>query len=406
MSEYVKNKEDKKKNLKKIIERLHQGESPEQVKKDFQEWLPDISPEEISKVEEELIKEGMPREKIQKLCAVHLAAFKESLEREQPSAPKGHPVRILMEEHKLLLQYGDELQKVSINISGAEDFQSIKKELDQLQHLKGHFQSSESHYNREENVLFPYLEKHGITQPPAIMWSEHDQIRTLEKEFYELLDSRDSMKIQDFSSKLRQQAQAIREMLSSHFYKENHILFPTGMKVFEPPEWKEIRIQFDEIGFCCFTPEDVRKTFKGGEKTMSKNKEGKVSFETGSLSREEIENIFNSLPVDITFVDKDNTVRYFSNPPQRIFTRTKAIIGRKVQNCHPQKSIHMVNKIVEEFKSGKRDKAEFWINLNGRLIYIRYFPVRNSEGDYLGVIEVTQDVTDIKKLEGEKRLLD
>ncbi|MBS3818928.1 DUF438 domain-containing protein [bacterium] len=397
---------DKKKALKKIIERLHKGESPEQVKKDFKEMLPDISPEEISKVEEELIKEGMSREKIHKLCDVHLAAFKESIEKEQPLAPEGHPLRILMEEHKLLLQYGNELQEVSSKISQAEDFQSIKKELNQLQNIKEHFQSSESHYNREENVLFPYLEKHGITQPPAIMWSEHDQIRGLEKDFYELLDSRDRMKIQDFSPKLQQKAHAIREILSSHFYKENHILFPTGMRVIEPHEWKEIRTQFDELGYCCFTPKDVRKTFKGGVKTMSKNKEGKVSFETGSLSREEIENIFNSLPMDITFVDKDDTVRYFSNPPERIFTRTKAILGRKVQNCHPQKSIHMVNKIVEEFKSGKRDKAEFWINLKGRLIYIRYFPVRNSEGDYLGCMEVTEDVTDIKKLEGEKRLLD
>ena len=130
-----------------------------------------------------------------------------------------------------------------------------------------------------------------------------------------------------------------------------------------------------------------------------------IPFETGSLSKEEIEAIFNNLPVDITFVDKENTVRYFSQSKERIFPRTKAVIGRKVQNCHPQKSVHVVNQILEDFKNGRRDVAEFWINLNDRLIYIRYFAVHDKNGDYLGCLEATQDITDIKKIEGEKKLL-
>jgi len=132
---------------------------------------------------------------------------------------------------------------------------------------------------------------------------------------------------------------------------------------------------------------------------------GMIPFETGSLSKEEIEAIFNNLPVDITFVDKENTVRYFSQSKERIFPRTKAVIGRKVQNCHPQKSVHVVNQILEDFKNGRRDVAEFWINLNDRLIYIRYFAVHDKNGDYLGCLEATQDITDIKKIEGEKKLL-
>jgi len=114
----------------------------------------------------------------------------------------------------------------------------------------------------------------------------------------------------------------------------------------------------------------------------------------------------DTLPVDITFIDKDDVVRYFNQSKDRIFPRTKAVIGRKVQQCHPQKSVHVVNKILEDFKSGKRDRVEFWIDMNGRKIFIRYFPVRSKEGNYLGTIEVTQDITDIKKIEGEKRLLD
>jgi len=134
--------------------------------------------------------------------------------------------------------------------------------------------------------------------------------------------------------------------------------------------------------------------------------EGKVGFETGVLSREELEAILNTLPVDIPFVDKEDAVRYFNQSGERIFPRTKAVIGRKVQQCHPQKSIHVVNRIIEDFRSGRRDVAEFWINHKGRFVHIRYFPVRNREGEYLGVLEVTQDITDLKKLEGEKRLLD
>ena len=133
--------------------------------------------------------------------------------------------------------------------------------------------------------------------------------------------------------------------------------------------------------------------------------EDKILFETGGLSKKELEAILNTLPVDITFIDKEDTVRYFSDSKERIFPRTKAIIGRKVQQCHPQKSVHIVDQILKDFKSGKKDAAKFWIDLEGRLIYIRYFAVRSKNGDYLGCLEVTQDITDIKKIEGEKRLL-
>jgi len=131
-----------------------------------------------------------------------------------------------------------------------------------------------------------------------------------------------------------------------------------------------------------------------------------VEFETGSLSKEEIEAVLDLLPVDITFVDRDDSVKYFSKAKGRIFARTKAVLGREVQKCHPQKSVHVVNKIVESFKAGKKDVAAFWININGRLIHIRYFAVRDKNGEYLGTMEVTQDITDIKRIEGEKRLLD
>ncbi len=133
---------------------------------------------------------------------------------------------------------------------------------------------------------------------------------------------------------------------------------------------------------------------------------GVVQFETGTLTYEALQGIFNTLPVDITFVDKEDKVQFFSESGGRIFVRTPAVIGRTVQACHPQKSLHKVQQILDDFRAGKRETAEFWINLKGRLIYIRYFAVRTNGGEYLGCLEVTQDITDIRALEGEKRLLD
>ncbi|MFW9980988.1 MAG: PAS domain-containing protein, partial [Candidatus Thorarchaeota archaeon] len=131
-----------------------------------------------------------------------------------------------------------------------------------------------------------------------------------------------------------------------------------------------------------------------------------VTFGSGTLTLEQLELLFNHLPVDTTFVDEHDRVRFFSESPQRIFVRSRAVIGRSVQLCHPKGSIDRVQEILDDFREGKRDSAEFWINLGGKTIHIRYFAVRNSSGKYLGCLEVSQDITEIKKITGEKRLLD
>ena len=397
---------NKKKALKELIEKLHAGANPDEIKERFKEILKDVSPIEISQVEEELIKEGLPKEEIQRLCDVHLTVFKESLEKEKVLAPPGHPIHILMEEHKILLRLAFEFREIAKEMTTEKDDVSVTEKLTELGHLSEHFKESESHYLREENVLFPYLEKHGITQPPAIMWMEHDKIREIKKSIYKLLETHDSMVFQDFAKQLKEAAMSLAEMLSGHFYKENNILFPTALKVIGQNEWRDIRHQFDEIGYCSFTPQFARMTPEEMKAPVSKPEiEGMVPFETGSLSKEQIEAIFSTLPVEITFIDKEDLVRYFSQPKEMIFSRTKAIIGRQVQLCHPQKSVHVVNQILEDFKSVRKDVADFWINLGGKLVYIRYFAVRNKNGEYLGCLEVSQDITGIKRIEGEKRLL-
>ncbi|MCX7836620.1 MAG: DUF438 domain-containing protein [candidate division WOR-3 bacterium] len=380
---------NKKELIKEIIKRIHQGEDIKKLKEEFKESLKGLTPKAIAEIEEELIREGMGREEIQSFCALHLALFEEELEKEEILTEVGHPIHILMTEHKFLLINAKEFYEALLE-------NKINEKLEEIIH---HFKDSESHYLREENVLFPYLEKHGITQPPAIMWMEHDKIRSIKKEIYQLWEKREL-------NPLKEKAKELFEMLNSHFYKENKILFPTALQVIRKEEWQEIRKEFDEIGYCCFTPQEIIKKEEIKEEKKKISEILPINFETGSFSLEELEALLNTLPFDITFVDKDDIVRYFNQSKERIFLRTKAVLGRKVQQCHPQKSIHIVERILSDFKSKKRDIAEFWISYQGKLVHIRYFAVRDKKGEYLGCMEVTQDITEIKKIEGEKRIYD
>jgi PAS domain S-box-containing protein len=393
--------------LKSFIRRIHSGEDVENLKREFSEKLKGVTPFEIASIEEELIREGLPREEVQRLCEVHIAMFKESLESSGHIAPEGHPIYILMEEHKHLQEGAFKLNETAKSMLACGALEDVPVEkLELVHHITEHMRDSESHYVREENVLFPYLEKHGITQPPQIMWMEHQTIRQTKKRLFALVDSSKTTSFSDFKNSLYDISIELVELLSSHFFKENNILFPTAMRIFTEEEWKEVRRGFDELGYCCFTPAGVEhREEKVSAQITQEQVSGMINFETGSFTLEELQTLLNAVPFDITFVDADDKVRYFNESRERIFPRTRAVIGRTVQNCHPQKSVHVVNKILEEFRAGTRDVAEFWINKGEKLIHIRYFPLRSKDGKYLGCIEVTQDITDIKKLEGEKRLL-
>ncbi|MCS7114152.1 MAG: DUF438 domain-containing protein [Nitrososphaerota archaeon] len=402
--------EDRKRLLKEVIRQLHAGVPPQEVKEKFKQVLEGVSALEIAKIEQELISEGISREEIQRLCDLHLAIFKEQLQKQQAEAVATNPIGILHGEHNALQGLLERLIILVDKIQKAENFGSVGDEIQQLRHIAADFLDAEKHYLREENVLFPVLEKHGITEPPAIMWMEHNQLREKKKKLHSLIENREKMDFREFKKQLSEIAGSISSLLSSHFFKENNILFPAALRVVTEQEWLEVRREFDEIGYCCFTPENLitKPEFRGVEKPEVEGRgmpEGVLQFETGSLSSEEVEAILNTLPVDITFVDKDDKVKFFSKGEKRIFVRTKAVLGRKVQLCHPQKSVHVVNRILEAFKKGEKDVAEFWIQMGGRLIHIRYFAVRDRNGKYLGTLEVTQDITDIKRIEGEKRLL-
>lgn len=391
-------KEIKKNVLKEIIHKLHNGQPVEDIKKEFRSILSHVTTNEITELEEELINEGMSREEILKLCEIHMQLFKEAIEGQFTLAPIGHPIYILMREHKLMLDLVNNL------IELVKNEQSIP--LETLSSMINNLKSTECHYLREENVLFPYLEKHGVTEPPKIMWMEHDNIREVKKLIYldfEMLNGDNSSKtIKSLKNNLNQ----LLELLSRHFYKENNILFSVAMRLIEKDEWLTIYKEFVEIGFTNFyTPEIWSEFILSKSSNLNVAADKDVVFETGHFNLNELQSLLNTLPFDITFVDSNDVVRYFSDSKDRIFVRTKAIIGRKVQQCHPEKSVHIVNKILEDFKSKAKDVESFWINLHGKLIFIQYFAVRDKENKYLGCLEVTRDITELKDLKGEKRLL-
>ncbi|MGD9841200.1 MAG: DUF438 domain-containing protein [Candidatus Bipolaricaulis sp.] len=381
MSEMMGN--TRKEALKEILHRLHAGESPQRLKAAFRDAVGNVSPQEIAQLEDELVREGLPREELLGLCDLHLSLFEEALANTEVPTPPWHPVGILMAEHRELLRIAEKLKSLTQGQGSPEE----------LAHIREHLEESERHYLREENVLFPMVEKHGVVEPPRVLWNEHQEIRKLKKGIQTAAGGR-----------LRELSVALGKRLSSHFLKENRILFPTALQVIPEGEWHEIRAQFDEIGYCCFTPAAPVPPVTRSEPGPAT--EGRVRLPTGEFTAHELEAVLNTLPVDITFVDKDDTVRYFNQTKDRIFVRTPAVIGRKVQDCHPQKSVHIVDRILREFREGKRDEAEFWLPLQGKLVYIRYFPVRGTNGEYLGTVEVTQDIGPLQRISGERRLLD
>ena len=386
--------------LKEIVERISSGENIADLKKLFVEKLGAVNPVEIEYYKDEWTQEGVSDKDFQTLLDISLEVFRASIQNQKPIVPEGHPLYTLMTEHAMLMEYANELHMLASALSTRER-ETRTEYLERVRQLIGFFIESESHYLREENALFPGIEKHGLTGPPAAMWSEHQDIHALEKELFNLNSESDKNLIANLET-MTSLSLELANSLATHFNKENNILFPASLRLFSKEEWETVVHDFDDIGYCSYSVKPAR-TGKVGEVV---SEEGEVVFGSGKLSVEILEAIFSHLPIDMTFVDAQDRVQFFSESPERIFVRSRAIIGRSVQLCHPKNSVHVVEQILNDFRDGKRDSAEFWINLGGKTIHIRYFAVRDSSAKYLGCLEVSQDITDILKITGEKRLLD
>jgi hypothetical protein len=249
------------------------------------------------------------------------------------------------------------------------------------------------------------MEKYNITGPPMIMWGKHDETRSFLKSSFALFDEAQDVDVQSYLDFVDMMFQPTIKSIEEMIYKEENILYPMCMDTFTEIDWYEILKQSVDLGYCLYYPETAWKPAVAETDNMVKDSNNKIRFETGSFTKEELEAVINTLPVDITFVDKDDKVRFFSNGKSRIFARPKAVLGRQVQFCHPPSSVHIVNQIVDDFKNGKQDSAKFWINLRGKLVHIAYYAVRNINNEYLGTLEVSQELDEYRNISGERRIL-
>jgi len=366
--------------LKQLLLDIHKGEDFEKLKAQFNEAVGDITSYEIGQLEQQLIDEGhLDPKDITKLSDLHVELFRDSLDlKEEYETIPGHPIHTYLQEN---LEITNLIRQIR---SAPKSKKSI---------LFRKLAEIETHYVRKENQLFPILEKHGISGPPQVMWAVHDEIRPLLK----------TTKIDEIELAL----QKIEDMI----YKEEHILFPMTLEFFSETDWVSVREGEEEIGFAFgvspgnlwkpVTAEDLHKPLL----VVPTKAEGILNLDIGKLTIEQINVMLKTLPLDLTFVNEKDEVAYYSDTEDRIFPRSRAIIGRSVQKCHPPKSLDVVEDIIEKFKSGEKKVAEFWIQSGDAFVFIRYFAMHDDAGKYIGTLEVSQELSQLRALEGERRLV-
>lgn len=425
-----------------ILSLLHQGGSFEEAKTLFNQEFEGVDVTEITAAEKALIQSGLNPQEIQKLCNIHASVFKgaineihrSNLEHEQP----GHPIQTMKLENQVLQSLlTDEIDGLLVKIKAGDWSQKPR-----LIHALEDLLQIDKHYARKETLIFSYMEKYGITAPPKVMWGVDDEIREQIKALIQLAKA-DKTAYNPIAEKWEAAKNELEEMI----FKEEEIMAPMTLDVFSLKDWEKIAEDSFDIGFS-FIPEPL--PWKASQTSLEQEQEREparqlaiqqakettesiaaglaaetadVSAEehydwgnetstetivlpTGTMKLEEMIALFQVLPVDLTFVDKEDRVRFFSEGKSRVFPRTKSVIGREVVNCHPPKSMHIVQQILDDFRSGVRTEADFWIDMRGKKIYIRYFALKNESNDYLGCLEVTQDITDIQAIEGQNRLLE
>lgn len=396
MSEMINNRQEQ---LKKLIKQIHNGLSLEKAKVQFKEEFGTVTTEEITSMEHSLIEEGMPLEEVQGLCDVHAAVFEGSISdihkaKDITDIP-GHPSAVLREENKRIQQLLDEEIKPYINQLDKTSLLMLTIGFERLSEIG-------NHYSRKENLLFPGLEKRGVTSIPKVMWGVDNQIRSSIKEIISTL-RQDGFNHKELTYLVKVTITKIEDMI----LKEDNILLPLLSDTLSLYDWILADEGSDGIGYFLEAPK-VRWNNVDKDPIIKEEQENldKIGFDAGFLSQVEVNAILNTVPFDMTFIDAEGHVKYFTQGKERIFDRPKTIIGRHVNMCHPPQSVHVVDEIVNSFKSNKKDHEDFWIDFKKMFVHIRYYAVRDENGTYLGTLEVTQDIKPIRDLTGEKRLVE
>jgi DUF438 domain-containing protein len=385
----------KRKLVADIIRDLHGGLTVEEAKARVQREVGTLTSAEVTEIEQSLIDEGVTPDEIKRFCNVHAVLFESSLEQTvaAPDSPS-HPLSLLQAENRAIAAIVGELRAAFGRSPVAAE--AVRAALAKLKGV-------DRHYALKENAIFPYLEKHGFTGPSQVMWGKHNDVRQL---------LRDAEKAASGGAAAIESARTgvfvpLADEVEGMIFKEENILFPACTERLEPAEWVKVLESFREIGLPYGEP-SVPDAAMGELAALKAEaaESGVISLPSGRVSPTELAALLDVLPVDISFVGADDTVRYFNQTKDRIFPRAVSVIGRNVRNCHPPQSVGKVVEILDSFRQGRRDHADFWIDLHGRLVWIRYFAVRDPFGKYLGCLEVSQDLTEARSLTGERRLLD
>lgn len=408
--------------VKELLKRIHQGADPEQLKKEFASALVQITPAEIVLIEQQLVREGVPVQEILELCDFHVALFRNFLaSRELEGVPEGHPLDLLLKENELLLKWSEQLSLLARIIESSRD-EELEGYFNQLKAVLQLMRSIRIHYRKVQMLIFPYLERRGITAVPRVLWAREDSVVFKLREL--LKKAGGKLSPGDIRALAREAAEIAREV-SELVFRENKILYPAAWSLFSEGEWAAIAEEAESIGYLVkaekkwvpraepvlpyqvepsITPEQWEKLppeFRtiGMQKlepdTYKLVRSGDLDLGTGFLFLEEIKGIFKALPVEITFADAEDRVRFFTEGYARAFVRTKTILGRRLLFCHPPRLEGFVKRNVEALKRGEFNYREFWTRVGDRIVRVFVAAVRDSEGRYIGTLEVVEDLTEV-----------
>lgn len=399
MAEYLNNIE------KQRVERLYDfcqflinGENGKLLIQKYQTDIDNLSPFEVMITLDKLLQSGFTSDQVKSNMGKIINVFTKSLSKYFWGKPGAdHFLSHLMLENREVEKIMTEIKSINKILFQKPENNTTELRL-QLQEKLKSLQEYELHYIKKENILFPYLEKifEGY-RCLQIMWSFHDDFRKSLKTLDSLLNE-EIVSLDILNKELGKLFFVVIPII----FREEHIVFPVAYKAIPENYWNEMLQQSFEIGFSYI---HITKSEQNISKNIPINSLHGIDLLTGIMSADQIRWMLNTLPIDITYLNDQDEVCYFSGSSERIFPRSKAIIGRKVQNCHPPESVHIVNEIIDSFRTGKKNHADFWIQMRGKFINIRYIAVRDEQGIYKGTIEVSQDISDIKNLQGEKRLL-
>jgi DUF438 domain-containing protein len=402
VSELINNNEKRVEKLAEIIKELHAGKDRDEVRRKLATLVRQTTSEEIVAMEQKLMSQGMTVDEIKGMCDLHSQVLGELVEENlRARTTPGHPVHTFQRENDAIL----ERTKKTRELIGEMNASNLDSVLARWRGLHEEIIEIDKHYARKENVLFPHLERHGITGPSQVMWAKDDEIRVMMKSLRAAL-AKGEPSLDSWRTVAEEIAVPMLDQIEEMVKKEEKILLPMAVKALTAEEWSTVYRDSFRFGFCLVEPGDDYRPETGQTHPGETEASAAIPVGVGHLTPEQLRALVNVLPVDLTFVDADDRVAFFSEGKDRVFARTPSIIGRKVQNCHPPQSIGVVDQILSDFRSGLQDVAEFWINFQGRFVHIRYFAVRDEAGQYLGTLEVTQDLSHPRSLTGERRLLE